>query len=128
MKHVIALLLAATLTACATQTTAPLISAAPVARGVQFFGTLAPLGSFEWQIAPAYTRNAALRHRAAALLDARRITIEQAREVLTHTDRARMALDAAVKLDARGHTDGRAAALGDAARNLQHAEAILKDK
>lgn len=129
MKYFIAILIALSLTACATQQSAtPLMGATPPSRGSQAFATLAPLGSFEWRAAPYYTRNAALRHRAAALLDARRISVADARDLLNRTNSVRGLLDAAVAMDVRGNTDGAAGALGDAGRWLDEAEALLKGK
>jgi len=63
-------------------------------------GTLAPIGSFEWQAAPTYTQNAVLRHNAARALQKGSITLETAEEIQKRTDRVRELLDAAVKADA----------------------------
>lgn len=61
--------------------------------------TLAPWGSFEFQLAPSYTHNAILRQQAAAALVSHRIDSGQARRILSLTDAARAALDRARKTD-----------------------------
>lgn len=106
----------------------PLPATAPAPGGVEAFATLAPLGSFEWHAAPAYTRNAALRHRAAALLRGGRITKAQAVEVLRRTDRVRTLLDSAVTLDTGQQPDQAAARLAAARLELDATAALLEDK
>lgn len=97
------------------------------ADGMGYFavGTLAPLGSFEWKIAPSYTRLATVRHNAARALKQHRLTFAEAVDVLDATDRARAALDAAVVADSKKDSKGaeREAAAGAAA--IVEAESIL---
>ncbi len=64
--------------------------------GVIAVATLAPLGSFEWQVAPDYTRLAVTRRLAARLLAQGRISVEVAEQVQVEADAARRLLDAAV--------------------------------
>lgn len=93
--------------------------------GIFAVGTLAPLGSFEWKIAPSYTRLATVRHNAARALKQHRLTFADAVDVLDATDRARAALDAAVVADSKKDSKGaeREAAAGAAA--IVEAESIL---
>lgn len=128
MKHLSVLLIALSLTACAAPATTPLSSDAQPSRQSRMFGTLAPLDSFEWRAAPYYTRNAALRYRAAALLDARRISVAEAHEIQQRANGVRGMLDAAVAMDQRGNAAGAAGALEKAGRWLIEAEALIKGK
>lgn len=86
------------LAACATAPEAPL----PAARGLSGSYAAATLSwsPLEDALAPAYTRNAMLRERAARALTRGQITKARAIAVLEHTDRARAALD-----DARARRD-----------------------
>ena len=78
---------------CASQPVQPVASAA--SGGITAFATLAPFGSFEMELAPAYTRLAMLRHNAARQLTQGRITVETAKGLQTKADEARKTLDAA---------------------------------
>lgn len=88
-------------------------------------GTLAPLGSFEWRVAPTYTRNATARHDAARALRKRELSFEQGAAVLTATDRARTALDAAVKADASKNSKLAEQKAKEAADAVAEAQTIL---
>lgn len=124
MRILIPLLAAVLLTACA----APQQLASAPARdtGVIVTATLAPLGSFEWQVAPDYTRLATVRRLAARALTNERITLAQAVQVQVEADAARKALDEAVSLGGGSVAESlvaqareritRAAALVEAAR------------
>ena len=105
-----------------------LLASAPSSGAVEAFATLAPLGSFEWHAAPTYTRTAAARHRAAALLRDGRITRDQAIEVLRQTDQARRLLDEAVTQDADRQAVEAAASLASARAALAVAETILEGR
>lgn len=105
-----------------------LATPAPAGNSVMAFATLAPLGSFEWHAAPVYTRNAALRSRAAGLLRAKRITQAQARAVLAGTDRVRQLLDHAVALDAGKQSAAAATDLGQARAQLAAAQTIIEGR
>jgi hypothetical protein len=92
MRYLIPLLAALALTACAGT---PAQIATTAQTGLYAAATLARAGTIDEQLAPAYTRNAMVRQRAARQLDAGHIDIATARAVLTHTDAARTALDTA---------------------------------
>lgn len=75
--------------------------------GVFMTGTLAVLGSFEWDAAPLYNHNASARHDAAVALKQGRITQEEAQRRLDVTDKARELLDAAVAACAQSGRTGK---------------------
>ena len=83
------------LAACAAPTT-PLSTSPARDTGVIVSATLAPLGSFEWTVAPDYTRLATTRRLAARALTNGRISIATAEQVQAEADAARRALDEAV--------------------------------
>src|SRR5574340_1082800 len=87
------LISALALAACAT-TPPPTPVAAPAKVSAAGSATVAPWGSWEWQIAPLYSTSATLRLRAVKQLEAGRITKGTAVAVQTACDRARTALDA----------------------------------
>lgn len=92
MRILIALA-ALALAACAAPP--PQQVAGTASSGLYAAATLARAGTIDEQLAPAYTTNAMVRQRAARALDAGRIDLPTARAVLTQTDAARAALDAA---------------------------------
>lgn len=65
------------------------------AGGPVMFGTVAAFGTFEMQLAPAYTRLAVLRHNAARALAEKRIPVQTAEFIQAVADRARSLLDEA---------------------------------
>lgn len=81
------------LSACQGMT--PQQMAGTASSGLYAAATLARAGTIDEQLAPAYTTNAMVRQRAARALGAGRIDVATARAVLTQTDAARAALDAA---------------------------------
>lgn len=112
-------LMAFALTACTTPPTQPVASAA--SSGFVAFGTLAPFGSFEMQLAPAYTRLAVLRHNAARQLTQGRITVSAAKNIQAMADAARSSLDAA-----HAETMGGQERLS-AVKNLKNAQMLIQD-
>lgn len=113
MRSLILAAVVAALSACAAPG-AQLVSAPERDTGVIVVGTLAPLGSFEWQVAPDYTRLATTRRLAARLLTNGQITVQTAEQVQAEADHARRLLDEAV------------AAGGGAANVAQAREAIAR--
>lgn len=76
--------------------------AAQSSGGTAVFGTLAAFGTFEMALAPAYTRLAVLRHKAAGALRDKRIGTQQAVDVQDMADTARRYLDEAHRLTLDG--------------------------
>jgi hypothetical protein len=74
------------------------MQAAKTQPSFQVFGTLAEKGTWEFELAPAYTENARLRYRAAHQLKAKRISVDLAKQVQKRADEARAALDSSAKL------------------------------
>lgn len=100
MKNLLILLAALmALTGCAAPS-APITGQA--SGGPVMFGTLAAFGTFEMELAPAYTRLAVLRHTAARALRDKRITTKQAVDVQDMADTARRYLDEAHRLTLDG--------------------------
>lgn len=96
MKAALIVAVALALSACASPG-AQLASVPDRDSGVIVTATLAPLGSFEWTVAPDYTRLATTRRIAARLLAKGRITVETVEQVQQEADAARRLLDEAVK-------------------------------
>lgn len=94
--------------------------------GYSAFGTLAPLGSFEWQMAPSYTRAKVLLHNAAQRFRKGEISLELATEVLNRTDAAHAALDAAVAADANHQPLLAQQKAAEAGRLILDTEALLE--
>lgn len=113
------------LAACAAPTT-PLSTAPARDTGVIVSATLAPLGSFEWQVAPDYTRLATTRRLAARALANGRISIATAEQVQVEADAARSALDEAVRVapSSRAVADSLVA---KARAGIARAQALLGD-
>ena len=89
------------LTACAgvsQKPTLPLATEPSTSGGIQVFATLADFGTFEMELAPAYTRLAVLRHNAARALNKSRITRNDAISIQLAADSARAKLDEAKML------------------------------
>lgn len=96
MNRILILIAAALSLAACAGPTVPLASAPVRDTGVIVTATLAPLGSFEWTVAPDYTRLATTRRLAARALTNGRISIATAEQVQVEADAARRALDEAV--------------------------------
>src|ERR1700723_2392870 len=102
MKYLLSILLvAATLGGCAsTRVTAPAAPAAPLtAMAVDqsgfMAGTLAPLGSFLGEAGPVYTRVVVLGQQIQTGLQAKTMTLAQARAIYANADRAKALADQA---------------------------------
>lgn len=110
--------------ACASTPQATPMQGAGGARIVGF-GTLADFGSWEFELAPTYTRLAVLRHRAARQLNDRRISLAAAVEVQDLADRARALLDLSHRGNAKQPTLEQRAQLSAAVLLIVDAEALL---
>lgn len=96
--RILIFLAALLLGACATQPTAQQIATdlSPAAATSASYGAATlSWGPLEDELAPAYTRNAMIRHRAARAVTRGEITRAQAIAVLRFTDEARESLDIA---------------------------------
>lgn len=120
MKKILIAALALLLCACAgaPRESAPLTGAASSSGGMAAFATLAPLGSFEWELAPSYTKLAKLRFDTAHRLREHRLPIELAQSVLLRTEVVRSLLDQANDLERAGQK-------GQAISNLELAKQQL---
>lgn len=129
MKRILALFAAlALLAGCAAAPPSPTLAAAPDGAGKsRIFGTLASFGTFEMELAPAYTRLAVLRHRAASQLTQGRIDVAAARQVQAHADAARTLLDQAHSATLAGKvTDAARARLKEARERIEQGEKLLE--
>lgn len=95
--------------------------------GMVVIGTLAPFGSWEFELAPTYTRNASLRQRAANALRNKKISLEVAKSILTITDKVRALLDMATRETTDGKpTPSARTKLNDAAALIAQGERQLE--
>jgi len=121
-------LLALLLAACSsTPDRAAAIIAAAQLEPIESYAvaTLAPIGSFEWQAAPAYTKLAMMRHNAAKALRKGEISVEDAIEVQNAADAIRAVLDAAVNDDVAGRREDATRKLLKAGLQLVAAETLI---
>lgn len=127
MKTILALVVAiALLSGCATQ---PAPISGKAYGGSVAFGTLASFGTFEMELAPAYTRLAVLRHNAAKFLGDRKITRSNAQQIQETADRARFLLDEAHAQTLDGKPNAEAIEkLAKAKRLIQIGEQYLEGK
>lgn len=130
-KHVAIAALMGLLVACGStaprvQEIQPIEAAALSDDGAIAIATLAPLGSFEWRVAPSFTRSALLRRNAERQLRRHELSFDRGAGVLAATDRARAALDAAVKADAAKDVLRAEKLAKEGADALDEAEAILR--
>lgn len=124
-KTTIALAAALALSACASPVTVTQTKAAAPA-SVSGFATLAVFGTWEMELAPAYTRLAAVRHRAARLLDQGRINVATAQAVQDYADRARRLLDLSRRGNAAEPTLLQRLQLDQAAAHIADAEHLME--
>lgn len=125
MRVILIALAAALMAACTSP--APIQPIEAIAQGkVVGFGTLADFGSWEFELAPAYTRLAVLRHRAARQLDERRIALPTAMAVQDLADRARALLDLSRRGNAMQPTVGQREQFAAARVLIADAEALLE--
>lgn len=128
-RSLIALAAAVALAGCAaslpaTQTTP--VQARSTA-SVSGFATLALWGTWESELAPAYTRLAALRHRAANALQAGRIDVATAIDVQALADQARAKLDASRRGSATAPSADQRVLLVEARHLIYRAEQRLEN-
>lgn len=126
MHRILILIVAALALAACAAPTAPLTSAPARDSGVIVTATLAPLGSFEWQVAPDYTRLATTRRLAARALTNGRISIATAEQVQVEADAARRALDEAVATAPRNRAVADSL-VAKARAGITRAQALLGD-
>lgn len=126
MNRILILIAAALSLAACAGPTVPLASVPARDSGVIVTATLAPLGSFEWTVAPDYTRLATTRRLAARALTNGRISIATAEQVQVEADAARSALDEAVRVapSSRAVADSLVA---KARESIARAQALLGD-
>lgn len=124
MIRALIIALALALTACTTTPTAPL--SANAQSGLSGFATLAVWGEWESDLAPSYTRLAALRHRAARQLTDGRINADTAVTIQKTADRARALLDQSRRGNKTAPTDHQRAQLAEAKRLIATAETLLE--
>ena len=95
--------------------------------GITLVGSIAPLDSFEWEVAPMYTRLAVLRQRTARLLRDSRIDIAAAVRVQQYADHARGLLDQAVAAELKSKDRNAARATASQAKaDIDSIESILQ--
>lgn len=113
------LLLASFLIGCASTPQVTPLENKQESGGLQVFATLADFGTFEMELAPAYTRLAMLRHNAAKALRKSQITRNDAISIQQAADFARAKLDESKKLSVENQE-------AEAKARLQTALEILK--
>lgn len=126
---ILVIIIAALLIAGCAAPTQPIEAAHAQQRdsGAFAVATLAPFGSFEWQLAPGYTRLAVLRRQAARALDRHQIDLARAITVQARADAARRQLDDARAMSDRADKDGAERALAQALRAVEWAERALTE-
>lgn len=126
MRRILIIAAALALSACAVQPATPLQAASH--GNIAGFATIAQWGHWESELAPVYTRLAALRHRAARALDAGRIDVDTAIAIQATADRARAALDDSRRGPARDPTLLQRAQLAEAQRLIGVAENLMEQR
>ncbi len=124
MRYLIVIAMAALAAACVAPPVQPVAGGATPSKPL-VVGTLAAENSHEWRAAPAWTQLIVLRHRAARLLDERRIDLAAAKRIQVLADEARGLLDAAAAADAAADTAKAAALLTEAQLRLTDATLLL---
>lgn len=125
MRALIITIAALALVACATPPATPMAGTA--SGSISGFATIARWGTYEMELAPAYTRLAALRHGAAQALSRGRITVATAIEVQEVADVARASLDAARRGNLDAPTDAQRAQLTSALQLIERGENLVKE-
>lgn len=123
------LLLVVFLVGCATAPTTAIDGQAQAARGgaTIVVGTLAPLNTFEWDVAPLYSRVAVARAVAARRVQQGTLSTQDAREVQALANEARRVLDAAVAQEARDRNRAAAtAATAPAVTALDRINSVMR--
>lgn len=123
MSRILILAIALALSACATP---PSSLEAGARSNVAGFATLAVWGEWESDLAPAYTRLAVVRHRAARLLTDGRIGVDTAIAVQKSADEARALLDQSRRGNAKAPTAQQRDQLAAAQRLIAVAESHLE--
>lgn len=125
MKYLLSILLVvATLGGCATtHVTAPTAPAAPltaiaVDKSGFMAGTLAPLGSFLGEAGPVYTRVVVLGHQIQTGLQAKTMTVTQAKAIYASADQAKGLADRARQVCGEDPMTGKCTKDGRAAEDL----------
>lgn len=126
MRRSLLIAAALALSACASHQVTPLQATSPAS--VYGFATIAQWGHWESELAPVYTRLAALRHRAARALDAGRINVDTAIAIQANADRARVALDDSRRGPARDPTLLQRAQLAEAQRLIGVIEHLMEQQ
>ena len=127
MRKIFLIVCLLALSACASQPQT--VGASATGRGgVVGFATLAEFGSWEYQLAPAYTRLAVLRHQAANALTAKRISVDVAVAVQATADEARSLLDASRRGNAKTPTDEQHLMYAEALAKIGVIETLLENK
>lgn len=122
----IAFVLAILMIGCASTPKQPETLQAEQSTGaITAFGTLATFGTFEMQLAPAYTRLAVLRHNAAQALKKGRIDVALAKKIQRAANNARVYLDQAKLADAKKEPDVAKSALNEGITKIQETEGLL---
>lgn len=94
--------------------------------GIVAFGTLAEFGTWEMELAPAYTRLASLRHNAARRLESGAITVATAVEIQLIADDARRALDESRRGLKTSPTEAQRRRLEDARQRITQIATLLE--
>jgi hypothetical protein len=125
MKYLLPILLAvAVLGGCAsTQVASPTGPAAPltaiaVDKGAFMTGTLAPIGSFLAEAGPVYTRVVVMGHQVQTGLQAKTMTVAQAKAIYASADQAKGLADRARQVCGEDPMTGRCTKDGRAAEDL----------
>lgn len=124
MTRLLLIALAFAMAACTTSPVAPIQATGQ--GNITGIATLALWGEWESELAPAYTRLAVVRHRAARLLNNGKITVDTAIAVQKTADQARALLDQSRRGDAKHPTEQQRGQLAEAHRLIDTAEALLE--
>lgn len=123
-KTLIAMIAAAALSACAAPAVTPVTASG--GSSISGFATLANFGTWEMDLAPAYTRLAVVRHRAARELDAGRIGVATAIDIQASADKARALLDASRRGNLKTPTAQQRDTLDQALHQISAVEQLLE--